>query len=447
MAGATGKQTFSAVYESNKLHRGDAPVKNEDLTMLASVQSKTINPIQRSTVYARAVVIGSGIAGLTAVRVLSSYFSQVTIIERDMLATPDDFRRGVPQGRHAHTLMPRGQAILEKLFPGLLDEMIANGAIQIDAKKDIAYFQDGRWQTPQNRSTNVASSRPLLESIMRRRVMALPNVSVISGCNVVGLNTDATGKRVNGLRLRPRRGSVCTENALEANLVVDTSGRGSKAPQWLVSLGFAAPEEWRINPFVAYTSRIYQRPADFNAAWKTLYMPPNAPHGTRGGIIVPMENGRWCVTLIGVAGDAPPTDEAGFLAFAQSLPSPRFYEAIKDAQPLGRANGFQRTENRVRRYDKLPDYLDGFLVCGDAAIALNPIYAQGMTAAAQAAHALQRSLQAQQRQSSDSLDGLSGRFQQTMSQAVQRLWRIATTNDWSWPITEVTDDLDDEPAL
>ena len=66
-----------------------------------------------------------------------------------------------------------------------------------------------------------------------------------------------------------------------------------------------------------------------------------------------------------------------------------------------------------------------------------------MTAAAQAANALQRSLQAQQRQSPDSLVGLAAHFQQTMSKAVQRLWRIATTNDWDWPITEVTDDLDD----
>ena len=411
--------------------------------MLASVQSQTINHVHHSTAYDHAVVIGSGIAGLTAVRVLSGYFNQVTIIERDLLKTPKDFRRGVPQGRHAHTLMPRGQSILEQLFPGLLDEMAANGAIQINAQTDIAYFEDGRWQSPQNRSTNIASSRPLLEYIMRQRVMALPNVSVISGCNVVGLITDAAGKRVTGLRLRPRHGSNCTENEIDANLVVDTSGRGSKAPQWLANLGFTPPEEWRINPFVAYTSRVYQRPADFNDEWKTLYIPPNPPHGTRGGMIVPMENGRWCVTLIGVAGDAPPTDEAGFLAFAQSLSSPRFYEAIKDAQPLGRVSGFQRTENRVRRYDKLPAYLDGFLVCGDAAIALNPIYAQGMTAAAQAANALQRSLQTQQRQSPDTLAGLSARFQQNMSRATRRLWRIATTNDWDWPITEVTDDLDE----
>jgi 2-polyprenyl-6-methoxyphenol hydroxylase-like FAD-dependent oxidoreductase len=274
--------------------------------------------------------------------------------------------------------------------------------------------------------------------------MALPNVSLITGCNVVGLQTDTPGKRVTGLTLQPRRGATCTKNELVADLVVDTSGRASKAPQWLADLGFTPPEEWRINPFVAYTSRLYERSVDHAGQWKSLYISPEPPHGTRGGIITPLENGRWCATLIGVAGDVPPHDEAGFLAFARSLPSPSFYEAIKDARPLSKPSGFQRTENRVRRYDKLPEYLDGFLVCGDAAIALNPIYAQGMTAAAQAANALQRSLQAQQRQSADSLVGLAARFQQTMSQAVQRLWRIATTNDWDWPITEVTDDLDDQ---
>ena len=119
----------------------------------------------------------------------------------------------------------------------------------------------------------------------------------------------------------------------------------------------------------------------------------------------------------------------------KAYPHPGFYEAIKDAQPLSRINGFQRTENRVRRYDKLPAYLDGFLVGGDAAIALNPIYAQGMTAAAQAVDALQRSLLEQQRENPGSLDGISARFQQTMSKSVNRLWRIATRSDWAWPIT------------
>lgn len=413
--------------------------------MLTSVQPRKANQfVSVSHAYDHAVVIGSGIAGLTAVRVLSDYFNQVTIIERDMLEALHEFRRGVPQGRHTHTLMPRGQAILEQLFPGFLGEMEANGAVSIEAEKDIAYFRDGRWQTPQHRSTSIASSRPLLECIIRQRVMALPNVSLITGCNVVGLLTDASGKRLTGLTLRPRRGVVCTENELAANLVVDTSGRASKAPQWLAELGFTPPEEWRINPFVAYTSCLYERPANHNGQWKTLYISAEPPHGTRGGIILPMENGRWCATLIGVAGDVPPHDEEGFLAFARGLSAPDFYEAIKDARPLSKPIGFQRTENRVRRYDKMPEYLDGFLVCGDAAIALNPIYAQGMTAAAQAANALQRSLQAQQRQSPDSLDGLAARFQQTMSKAVQRLWRIATTNDWDWPITEVTDDLDDQ---
>jgi 2-polyprenyl-6-methoxyphenol hydroxylase-like FAD-dependent oxidoreductase len=410
--------------------------------MLKTVQFDTTHQVQTTNAYDHAVVIGSGIAGLTAVRVLSDYFNQVTIIERDRLQAPDDYRRGVPQGRHAHTLIPRGQAILEHLFPGLLAEMADSGAVAINAETDIAYFHNGRWQTPQRRTTSIASSRPLLESIMRQRVMALPNVSVITSCNVVGLKTDAAGKRVTGLRLRPRRDAERTENEVVANLVVDTSGRSSKAPQWLADLGFTPPEEWRINSFVAYTSRLYQRPADFDGGWKTLYIQPEPPRGTRGGIIVPLENGRWCATLIGVAGDVPPNDEAGFLEYAQSLPSPSFYEAIKDAEPLSQPSGFQQTENRVRRYDKLPDYLDGFLVCGDAAIALNPIYAQGMTAAVQAANALQQSLQAQQQHTPASLDGLSARFQQKLSQINYRLWRIATTNDWGWPITEVTDDLD-----
>ena len=73
--------------------------------------------------FGHAVVIGSSFAGLTAARVLSDYFNQVTIIDRDGSLDPIEFRRGAPQTRHAHRLPPRGQMILEQQFPGLVDEL------------------------------------------------------------------------------------------------------------------------------------------------------------------------------------------------------------------------------------------------------------------------------------------------------------------------------------
>ena len=153
-----------------------------------------------------AVVIGSSIAGLTAARVLTNHFKQVTIIERDHLPDAPDFRAGVPQARHAHTLKPRGQAILEQLFPGLSNELVSNGAILVDPTTEMAYFSAGSWHRPTNRIAvkSTASSRPLLESSIYRRLAAHAAVTILQDHEVGGLSVTGRGKRVSGVRLHNR---------------------------------------------------------------------------------------------------------------------------------------------------------------------------------------------------------------------------------------------------
>jgi 2-polyprenyl-6-methoxyphenol hydroxylase-like FAD-dependent oxidoreductase len=379
-----------------------------------------------------------------AARILSEQFSHVTIVERDRLPDVPEFRRGVPQARHAHTLQPEGQLILESHFPGLVDELLAGGAIAIAAGRDLVFFQGGTWRRPRPRETQVsiACSRPLLETIIHRRVAGRANVRILPGYETVGLRADERSQRVTGVRLRHRHQAAAAETVLGADLVVDAGGRQSQSPRWLHGLGYTPPEEWAVNSFVGYATRIYRRPAGLASDWKVLYVRPTPADGPRGGIILPVEGGGWHVTLIGVAGDYPPTDEAGFLAFARGLPTPRLYEAIRDAEPLTKPLGFRRTENRVRRYDRLPRYLEGFIVCGDAVYALNPIYAQGMTAAAIGGQVLARCLQARRRQpGAEGLNGLAETYQRELSEAVAGLWQMATRKDWDWPITEVTDTI------
>ncbi len=75
-----------------------------------------------------AVVIGGGMAGLLAARVLSEHFERVRIVERDGFPEGPSFRKGVPQARHLHTLMARGRLIVNELFPGIEDELVEAGA-------------------------------------------------------------------------------------------------------------------------------------------------------------------------------------------------------------------------------------------------------------------------------------------------------------------------------
>ncbi|GAB4441291.1 MAG: hypothetical protein Fur0044_37770 [Anaerolineae bacterium] len=403
------------------------------------MNDKTIIARNRSNpaAFGHAVVIGSGIAGLTAARVLADYFARVTIIERDSQLDAPQFRRGVPQAHHAHSLPVRGQQLLEKQFPGLTAELISQGAEAVHGGSEMAFFVAGEYHQlrQQGGLITLSSSRPLLESAIYRRVAAQPRIRILSEHGVEELLVDRSRRRVTGVRLRRRGGWPAQEATLAADLVLDASGRDSQAPQWLADLGYTPPQETVVNAFTGYSSRLYRRPANFGESWKTLYVRPTPTHSTRGGVILPIEGDRWHVTLHGMAGDYPPTSEAGFLDFARSLAASQFYEALCAAEPLTEPRGYRRTENRTRHYERLPRYLEGLLVCGDAAFTLNPVHAMGMTAAVLGSLALDKTLQAYG--AAPNLAGLAGAFQQRLSRTMAELWKLTTDQDRRWPQVEV----------
>jgi flavin-dependent dehydrogenase len=387
------------------------------------------------TNYQHAVVIGGSIAGLTAARILSDHFARVTVIERDQMPDGQEFRKGVPQGRHAHILLKRGQMILEQLFPNISSELIAGGAETINAGTDLAFCSPHGWlPTFASELELIGASRRLLDYVVYSRLAEIPNISFRTATDVLSLCVDGTGRHVIGLEVNDRENGRITE--LPANLVVDASGRASKAPQWLTQLGYEAPTELTVNAFAGYATRLYQQPIS-DRAWKSIYVMPIPPEMPRGGIILPMENGGWQVTLIGIGRDYPPTDEAGFLEFAHSLNSPEIYEAIKDAQPLTAPYGYRRAENRLRQFDKLPAYLEGFLAMGDAVYALNPVYGQGMTLASIASQLLNDCL-VEQKAKGETADftGLASRFQKMLGKELIAPWQQATSEDMRWPETE-----------
>jgi 2-polyprenyl-6-methoxyphenol hydroxylase-like FAD-dependent oxidoreductase len=390
-----------------------------------------------------AVVIGGSITGLSAARILAGYFERVTILERDALPGPADFRPGVPQARHAHTLLPEGQTVFEQLFPGLTEELVTAGAVPVDAISEMAIFVDGAWRAPKNREAGrrVVFSRPLLEAALRGRLAAHPNVVFLASQDVVGLRADAGRGRVTGVRLRRRGALGDGVEEFPADLVFDASGRGSQAPRWLAGLGYAPPRETGFTTHTGYATRLYRRPAGFDEGWKILYIRPRPPAGTLGGLILPIEHGRWLVTLIGMARDYPPADIAGFEAFARRLPSPRFFEALRLAEPLDEPFGYQLTESRLRRFDRLPRYLDGFLVGGDAVMTLNPVYALGMTAAALGGLVLDECLQPRRgHPAADRLPGLAGAYHARLNEKTARLWTKVTMEDARWPMVELLGD-------
>lgn len=380
-----------------------------------------------------AVVAGGSVAGLLAARALADHFDRVTVLERDWLPDAPGPRKGTPQARHIHVLLTAGRRVLERMFPGLVQDLVAAGAEDYDAINDLEWVSPvGPARRFRSDVRLLGATRDLIEWGVRSRVLAHPKVRVRSGVDVTGYRLDAAGRRVLGVTVEDRTGEWKVAETVGADLVVDAAGRGSRTPQFLEALGFPRPRETVVNGFLGYASRMVRRPAGWAADWKTFHVQCAPPARRRGGVIAPVEGGRWVVTLCGGGRDFPPTDEDGFREFARSLADPRFAEAYEAAEPLTPIAGTKTTENRVRHYEELKRRPEGLLVTGDAACAFNPVYGQGMSAAAVGAEVLADCL----RRARPGAAGLAARFQTRLAKANRRPWLLATGEDYRYTEAE-----------
>ena len=385
----------------------------------------------QSTKTTQAIVIGGSMAGLLTARVLSKHFTQVTLLERDEIRDQPEARKGQPQTRHLHGLLAKGLETMLTYFPTLVDDLRAGGALVSDMGQGMRWHTFGGYRRQFKSGMNGAlMSRPFLEWQIRRHVLALPNVRLIDACDVEGLTMSADSRQVTGVVIR-RRMDDQPVTTLTADLVVDASGRGAASPKWLAQLGYAKPAESFVKANVGYATRLYRRrPGDLEGA-DLLMIAPDAPHGKRTGLLFPMEGDRWICTLGGWAGDHPPTDEAGFLAFAQSLPAPDVAQMLRHLEPISEIITHKFPGSLRRHYEGLARFPEGYLVLGDAICSFNPVYGQGMTSAAMQAAALDQLLTARA-----GLAGLWRAFFKAAAKVVDMPWQLAVGEDFRFPEIE-----------
>src|ERR1043166_3902201 len=202
-----------------------------------------------------ALVLGSGMSGMLAARVLSRSFTEVVIIDRRPAdPTTGMFAAGVAQADHLHVLLKRGQQVLERLFPGVLGELAAAGGTTNDWGNTTFWVNPyGVHPVHPTEVTTLQFSREALDAAILARVAALGNVRAMSA-RVDGLLGSARDGRITGAMLAGKDGAT-TE--LRAELVVDCRGRASPIVDEMAALGFPAPAVSRVDNEMGYSSRFF----------------------------------------------------------------------------------------------------------------------------------------------------------------------------------------------
>ncbi len=338
----------------------------------------------RQPVRDRAVVIGASMAGLLAARVLSDHYAHVVIVDRDRLPDAVEPRRGVPQGRHLHSVLGRGDEILTELFPGIRGELDAAGAASTQIGRELRFITAfGELPKVDVTEPALCATRPLIEDAVRRRVLAHPAVELRDGTDAAGVLVDDEG-RISGARLVARGDHQ--ELPLSADLVIDASGRSGRAVAWLEQLGHGRPPEDTIHSSMGYATCHYRLAGPTGGdRFIVVAARPDRPLGMAAGVV---ENDSWLVTLFGYATHQPSGATEDFLPQLEAIAPPDLFAAIRAGEPLGPVVT-HRTPTSIRRnYQQMRSFPHGLIVFGDALCCFNPIYGQGITVAAQQSLAL-----------------------------------------------------------
>lgn len=382
----------------------------------------------------RVIIIGFSFAGKLAARVLSEFFQEVWVFERDPLSEKPMPRKGIPQSHQPHVLLKKGERLLTGFFPNVTEDLLQQGAVAFDFLKDVHWVHHGLQKVRVGREfAQISLSRPLLEWVVQRRLEKIPNLKVYYETEVRGL-IFGEANDVKGVRVSSESGKELEE--VPADLVVDCSGAASFFMRALREGKQVVPTEETLSINLAYTSRKVRLPQGYKRDWQAFLLYPDPPALEKGGIIYPLENEEWIISLFGYGGHHCVTKEEAFLTFAESLSSPVLAETIRQANALSELKTYKVLKQVRRRMDKLRAPTEGLLVMGDAFCRFDPVFGQGMTAACLEAHVLQQMARTARHKIG------SPRFNQRLYKKFMRklfpLWLMVLAEDFRYTKTKGT---------
>lgn len=374
----------------------------------------------------RAIVIGSGIGGMMAAGVLARHFASVLVLEKDPLPATPAVRSGAPQGAHCHGLLEQGRRNAETIFPGLTPALMQNGAVASRFGVELQYCDGIGWHPQRDLEMRwVSMSRPLLEHTIRGQLSALPNVTIRDGATVTGWREDKDKITVS---------LAGTGGEVDADIVIDASGRAGPALEMLEAAGYGAVEEEVHESGMNYSSVIFEKPAEWIEPMFSCAITDNPPN-SQSGFLLSIENNCWILTLYGRFDQAPPKDRDGFIEYAKNLSDPGIYKRIVNAKQVGPIRVYRTPFSKWRRYDLMARFPDRMLPLGDTICQYNPMFGQGMTAASFQSLALGQLL-AQRQQDGRGLGGIAQEYLQSTRGMTEAVWRNNETYEFSFPQTK-----------
>ena len=372
------------------------------------------------------IVIGAGIGGLAAAAALSPWFDKVEVLDKDVL--PDRFtpRSGAGQSSHIHQLLKGGADSLERLLPGLEAAFYRAGAVEMRGGGDIALYDFGGLMPTFDAGFSVASlSRPAYERILRARVLEMPNITIMPETAV--RRCLVSGGRCTGVEL-------FDGSSLEADLIVDASGMAALLSEQLVADGFARFETEAVKINVAYVTGRFAKPEAYRSEAKGFFFLP-APPSHYFGLLLPVENEEWIVSLGGRGANIPPRDLDGFADYASHYATDDIHKRIREAALVADLKLYRKPYSTRRRYDQAELWPDRLLAIGDTMSTINPTYGQGMSVAAMQARELE-SLLAQRARAGTGLDGFAADYLPAAFAISDIAWTLSTNSDYVYPETE-----------
>ena len=390
----------------------------------------------------QAVVVGAGMAGLTAARALADFFERVIILENDALPQEATHRPGTPQSRHLHGLLAGGLQALSRLFPDFEKSLSQAGAVPLRMGYDYRLERPGYDPFPQ-RDLGIlvySMTRPLLEFTVRKRLGEYRNVELRERRRAMEFIPAAGEAAVGAVRCENSNGECET---LPADLVVDASGHASLTLSLLRSINWPVPEETSIGVDIGYATALFEVPDNESPGWSGIFTFPEFPRVKRAGLVLPVERNRRILTLAGRHDEKPPADWDGFLEYARQLRTPTIFNAIRHAKRPAEIVRCGFKASCWRHFERLAKFPRRLLPFGDAICRFNPIYGQGMSVAALEADALNRMLAEPNGES----DGLAAPFFAEAARLIDTPWVAAAIPDFIDGRTEGQRPADFEDSL